>query len=290
MTIVTNQEGTTFHYNEKGELHREDGPAIERVNGTKEWYLNDQRHRVNGPAFERSDGTKVWFLNGQCHRVDGPAIEDTDGYKAWYLNGQYHREDGPAVEYPNGYKEWWVNGQCHRTDGPAVESAYGTKEWWVDDKHFTEEEFNQQKEDGMKKETTGDLINKSVNTNSILCSFVDLMKNSDDKFVYFCYGDDNAGSVMVYEDVEKETGEIKTKYEIYMKYVGNGHISVGFETENNISDIQCENAASLLIRMSDMGEHYDSVFMDIRAYMSDVVKWPKEIISIMLREVKIRKS
>jgi hypothetical protein len=42
--------------------------------------------------------------------------------------------------------------------------------------------------------------------------------------------------------------------------------------------------------MSDMGEHYDSVFMDIRAYMSDVVKWPKEIISIMLREVKIRKS
>ena len=31
----------TDWYNEKGQLHREDGPAVELIDGTKEWYLND---------------------------------------------------------------------------------------------------------------------------------------------------------------------------------------------------------------------------------------------------------
>jgi hypothetical protein len=33
-------------------LHREDGPAIVQVNGTRIWYQNDQRHRLDGPAIE----------------------------------------------------------------------------------------------------------------------------------------------------------------------------------------------------------------------------------------------
>ena len=56
--------------------------------GTKCWYLNDQRHRVNGPAIEYADGTKCWYLNGQLHRVDGPAFEDPNGHKEWHLNGK----------------------------------------------------------------------------------------------------------------------------------------------------------------------------------------------------------
>ncbi len=67
-------------------------------------------HREDGPAVEQSDGSKEWYLNGKRHRVDGPAIECADGSKSWYLNGKLHRTDGPAVEYANGSKEWYLDG------------------------------------------------------------------------------------------------------------------------------------------------------------------------------------
>ncbi len=54
--------------------------------GTKMWYLNGELHREDGPAIEYENGTKVWFLNGKYHREDGPVIEHPDGEKRWYLN------------------------------------------------------------------------------------------------------------------------------------------------------------------------------------------------------------
>jgi hypothetical protein len=87
--IVEKNEEGTFWRNESGELHREDGPAIEGANGTKKWYLNGKLHRVDGPAIEWEDGDKEWWLNGKRHRVDGPAIEWADsGPNECYLNGQ----------------------------------------------------------------------------------------------------------------------------------------------------------------------------------------------------------
>jgi hypothetical protein len=118
---VTVYNDRTEWKNEKGQLHREDGPAIEYTNGNKSWYLN-----------------------GQLHREDGPAIECTNGDKVWYLNGKLHREGGPAIEWNNGYKEWWLNGKRHRADGPAVTYADGTKAWWLNGKYYTEEQFNKQ--------------------------------------------------------------------------------------------------------------------------------------------------
>ena len=47
-----------------GGYHREDGPALEFVNGDKYWYINGKRHREDGPAIEYYDGYKAWFLNG----------------------------------------------------------------------------------------------------------------------------------------------------------------------------------------------------------------------------------
>jgi hypothetical protein len=76
-----------------GKLHREDGPAVEYVNGDKYWYLNGKLHREDGPAIERANGYKAWCLNGKLHREDGPAIEYTDGDKLWYLNGEHLTED-----------------------------------------------------------------------------------------------------------------------------------------------------------------------------------------------------
>ena len=56
-------------------------------NGTKYWYLNGELHREDGPAIEWEHGVKEWYLNGVLHREDGPAVEYADGSKHWYLNG-----------------------------------------------------------------------------------------------------------------------------------------------------------------------------------------------------------
>ena len=41
-TVNVQKNGDTFWYSD-GRLHRTDGPAVERANGTKEWYLNGVR-------------------------------------------------------------------------------------------------------------------------------------------------------------------------------------------------------------------------------------------------------
>ena len=83
--IKTTEDGIT-EYRLDGELHREDGPAIEFTNGNKEWWLNGKLHREDGPAIEYTNGTKEWWLNGKRHREGGPACEYTNGTKVWYLN------------------------------------------------------------------------------------------------------------------------------------------------------------------------------------------------------------
>ena len=42
------------------------------------YWENDkgQLHRIDGPAVEYADGSKSWYINGKFHRIDGPAIED----------------------------------------------------------------------------------------------------------------------------------------------------------------------------------------------------------------------
>ena len=90
----------TTYTNAAGKYHRgEDLPAMEWINGTKEWYDNGQPHRLNGPSIE-------W------------AIEGSSGTKEWWVNGQRHRGGGlPAIEYESGTNEWWVNGCSHREGG-----------------------------------------------------------------------------------------------------------------------------------------------------------------------------
>jgi len=58
------KNGTKKWYNSNGEYHREDGPAIEWTNGSKEWFRNGKRHREDGPGWEGSDGNKAWYIDG----------------------------------------------------------------------------------------------------------------------------------------------------------------------------------------------------------------------------------
>lgn len=132
------------YYNEWLELHRDDGPAVERFNGTKEWHINGKLHRENGPAIEWFDGEKMWYYEGKLHRTDGPAIVYSNGYE-WYYEGKLHRKNGPAIEYSNGTKQWFLNGRLHRENGPAIEYSDGTKQWYYDGKKLSEQEFLREK-------------------------------------------------------------------------------------------------------------------------------------------------
>jgi len=47
-----------------GKLHRDDGPAIIRADGSEEWYQHDKLHRDDGPAIIRADGSGEWYQHG----------------------------------------------------------------------------------------------------------------------------------------------------------------------------------------------------------------------------------
>jgi len=136
-----NSRGTKLWKNDKNELHREDGPAVEYQDGSKEWRINGKLHRLDGPAVEWKDGHKEWWVHGEKHRINGPAIEYVNGDKFWCQYDVFHRLDGPAVEYENGYKVWYKNGKCHREDGPAIEIPNGNKEWRINGEAMSEKEF-----------------------------------------------------------------------------------------------------------------------------------------------------
>ena len=64
-TIKVDRLGNKRYYNAAGQLHREDGPAIVRKDGSMAWYRNDLRHREDGPAIVLANGNKEWYLNGR---------------------------------------------------------------------------------------------------------------------------------------------------------------------------------------------------------------------------------
>ena len=85
--------GNTGYYNEEGQYHRLDGPALELRDGTKAWYQNGKYHREDGPAVEWSNGSKEWWIEGNLHRTDGPALELHNGLKGWWIKGKEYTEE-----------------------------------------------------------------------------------------------------------------------------------------------------------------------------------------------------
>ena len=62
-------------------------------NGDKHWFnQNGQYHRLDGPAIERLNGYKAWFQNDQLHRLDGPSVEYPNGNKYWYIESKEYTE------------------------------------------------------------------------------------------------------------------------------------------------------------------------------------------------------
>lgn len=120
-----------------GDPHRIDGPAVERDDGTLEWWRDGDLHREDGPAIVTPNrpgfgsGSQEWIVNGRAHRLDGPAFLTDDGTtEVWCINDQRHRDDGPA-EIKDGVSSWYWHGKLHRLDGPAREHPDGSHEWFV---------------------------------------------------------------------------------------------------------------------------------------------------------------
>ena len=111
-------DGVKVWHNSLGQLHNENGPAIEEPDGTKYWCINNKLHRENGPAIEWSDGVVAWYINGEAQ--DFP-LEKPDGTKEWRnLNGQLHHDKGPAIIYPDGSTEYWTWGIQIQEDIPKT--------------------------------------------------------------------------------------------------------------------------------------------------------------------------
>lgn len=107
--------GNEYWFDEQGEHHRDNAPAIIKCNGDHVWIKHGLRHRTEGPAFHNPDGYQEWWNLGKPHRFQAPAVIHADGSEEWYRYGLRHRDDGPAVIGPamidaGEPPQWWING------------------------------------------------------------------------------------------------------------------------------------------------------------------------------------
>ena len=79
---------------------------VETPNGDKFWYKDGKLHKEDGPAIDCIDGLRKWWIEGKLHREDGPACEWTNGYKEWYLENEEYFEinlnDYVVLDYYKG--------------------------------------------------------------------------------------------------------------------------------------------------------------------------------------------
>ena len=74
-------------------------PHVDRY-GTKYWCNEKgQLHRINGPATICADGRREWYQNGKLHRDDGPAIVFDSGYSEWYIHGKLVKPQPKIIGY-----------------------------------------------------------------------------------------------------------------------------------------------------------------------------------------------
>ena len=138
-SLMVEQDGKISWYNEKRQLHREDGPAVIHLGISESWFRNGERHREDGPAIIWDNGDYEYWFNGFLHREenDEPAVHWVTGHQEWWLHGARHREGGQPAIVSNEGLEWFVHGKRHREDGPAIEyidnDGSWYKAWYVND-------------------------------------------------------------------------------------------------------------------------------------------------------------
>ena len=64
----------TAYYNAAGQLHRENGPAVECMNGDKIYCVNGKLHRDDGPAVDTRYQQEYWINGKQVTMADMPNL------------------------------------------------------------------------------------------------------------------------------------------------------------------------------------------------------------------------
>ena len=83
---IIDEYGTKRWYNEAGQLHNPDGPAIIYANGAQHWYFNDKLHRTDGPAIIGSDVYQEYWIHGTILTEDQfKEITQSEEHLNWYL-------------------------------------------------------------------------------------------------------------------------------------------------------------------------------------------------------------
>ena len=89
MNPIIDHVGTSRWYNDLGQLHRIDGPAIIYANGSKYWYNNGLRHRLDGPASEFVYGpfhkTIHYIHDNELTEEEFKEITQSEEHLNWYL-------------------------------------------------------------------------------------------------------------------------------------------------------------------------------------------------------------
>ena len=151
--------GNKIYKDENGDHHNPFGPALITRSGNTYWYKHGQLHREDGPAIESNNGEKKYWIEGvQLTEEEfeeeqlGPILEqpqiDEFGTEIWRnKDGKLHRDDDlPAMTYENGNKYWYKNDKLHRLNGPAYEESSGYKKYYIEGTELTEDEFNESKD------------------------------------------------------------------------------------------------------------------------------------------------
>ena len=77
--IEVDRLGTRRYYNSAGQVHRDEGPAVEHASGINEWCQNGVLHRKDGPAIDFGSGGGLWFIHGRrCSKKE---------HSDWVLKG-----------------------------------------------------------------------------------------------------------------------------------------------------------------------------------------------------------
>ena len=114
-STMTEHQGNKWWLDEQGKFGRTGAPAVIYSNGDREWWNHGVQTREEGPAVDRADGHKEWIVGGQYIQPNsGPSIVRADGTREWWLGyataPYLHRTDGAAIERADGTKEYWLYG------------------------------------------------------------------------------------------------------------------------------------------------------------------------------------
>jgi hypothetical protein len=113
-------DGTEEWWN-RGDLYKQVTP-----DGTIKHWHNYRLHRLHAPAVIRLDGTTDHYVNGIQYKAgttptlrgkwlesidDAPCLTRPDGTLEWRKYSEFHREGGPAVVFPDGRCQHWIDGK-----------------------------------------------------------------------------------------------------------------------------------------------------------------------------------